>query len=101
RLEFLGYQRGGDLGIAGREAFAPPIGLPRHHLCICPLPSVALLEHLQFRDYLRTHPEDARAYEQLKRRAARVFPNDREAYTETKTSFVWSILRIATEGSND
>ena len=32
RLATLGYVHRGDLGIAGREAFANPEGLPRHNL---------------------------------------------------------------------
>ena len=97
RLAMLGYSHRGDLGIAGREAFEQPPDLPRHHLYVCAADADELRRHLRLRDYLRAHPEAARAYEQLKRRAARVFPNDLEAYTEAKTSFVMGLLRSASE----
>jgi GrpB-like predicted nucleotidyltransferase (UPF0157 family) len=42
------------------------------------------------------HPEDARAYERLKRALAVKFRNDREAYNQGKTQFVEAILRRAT-----
>ena len=35
RLGSIGYIHQGDLGISGREAFAPPAGLPEHHLYVC------------------------------------------------------------------
>jgi GrpB-like predicted nucleotidyltransferase (UPF0157 family) len=43
---------------------------------------------LLFRDYLRTHTSVAREYEDLKRRLAGEYPNDREAYTNGKSDFV-------------
>lgn len=46
--------------------------------------------HLAFRDWLRTHPEDARAYEVLKRRLAAIH-TDRNHYTDAKTEFISSI----------
>jgi Ser/Thr protein kinase RdoA (MazF antagonist)/GrpB-like predicted nucleotidyltransferase (UPF0157 family) len=48
-----------------------------------------------FRDYLRSKPEAAREYEVLKDQLSLKFPDDREAYTEGKTEFVNSILRLA------
>lgn len=51
--------------------------------------------HLAFRDWLRTHPEDARAYADLKRELAVRYRNDRLAYTEAKTDFIRRIERRA------
>jgi GrpB-like predicted nucleotidyltransferase (UPF0157 family) len=48
-----------------------------------------------FRDYLRTHPEHARRYEDLKRRLAKSCGSDREAYTVTKTEFVKEVTARA------
>ena len=45
-------------------------------------------ESLEFRDYLRAHPDVGAEYAALKRRLAAQFPNDRVAYTEGKTEFV-------------
>lgn len=79
RLASLGYAHEGDLGIPGREAFTTPPGLPPHHLYVCAAGSAELRRHLLFRDYLRTHPEDARAYGTFKQAAALRFPDDMAA----------------------
>lgn len=52
-------------------------------------------EGISFRDYLRTHDDAAREYEQVKKRLATDFPDDRIAYTEGKTDFISSILEYA------
>ncbi len=97
RLATLGYVHRGDLGIPGREAFSRPLDTPPHHLYVCAWDSAELRRHLLFRDYLRTDPEDARAYGALKRQLAARFRDDREAYTEAKSAFVAEILRRATD----
>ena len=56
-----------------------------------------LRRHLAFRDYLRAHPEEARAYAVLKREAARRFGDDRRAYTDAKKGFVEGILARSPE----
>ena len=95
RLSGLGYLHEGDLGVAGREAFAAPEGLPRHHLYVCAADSRELARHLAFRDYLRAHPEAVRAYAELKRSLAARQRDDREAYTSAKTEFVEQVLTRA------
>jgi GrpB-like predicted nucleotidyltransferase (UPF0157 family) len=79
-------------GIPYRAAFEFPAHLPAHYLYVCPSPGGALLGDLQFRDYLRAHPEDAAAYERLKRQTAAAFPNDLAAYTEAKSAFIRGVL---------
>ena len=88
RVEALGYQHRGDLGIPGREAFGAPSGSRRHHLYLCPEGSPALANHLVVRDYLREHPSEARAYAELKKRLASQFADDIEGYVEGKTRFL-------------
>jgi GrpB-like predicted nucleotidyltransferase (UPF0157 family) len=48
--------------------------------------------HLAFRDHLRAHPDDAAAYEQLKRELADRFGSERERYTDAKGDFIASVL---------
>jgi GrpB-like predicted nucleotidyltransferase (UPF0157 family) len=95
RLATLGYVHQGDLGITGREAFISPYGKPRHHLYVCALDGDELRRHRSFRDYLLTHPDEARAYGALKKAAALRFADDRAAYTEAKTRFVKAVLKRA------
>lgn len=95
RLAALGYRHEGDLGIAGREAFASPAAAPARHLYVCTADSPELARHLAFRDYLRTHPGHARAYAELKRSLAAQFRSDRDAYSRSKAAFVEQALAAA------
>jgi GrpB-like predicted nucleotidyltransferase (UPF0157 family) len=52
-------------------------------------------KHLLFRNWLRTHPEDALDYFRLKKELADRFGRDREGYTEAKTGFIESIVARA------
>ena len=54
-------------------------------------------KHLLFRDYLRKHQDIAKQYEELKKRMAEKLGSEREAYTESKTSFIESVLAQASE----
>ena len=91
-LASIGYQHRGDLGVPNREAFRAPAGDLRHHLYVCPN-NTEYHRHIAFRDHLRSHPEDASAYANLKRELACKFREDREAYNNAKREFVKSILR--------
>ena len=93
RLAALGYEHLGDLGVKDREAFKRPDGMAAHNLYICLKAGQGLRNHLAVRDYLRAHPETARAYGELKKRLAAQFPNDIDSYVEGKTAFILAILR--------
>lgn len=95
RLAILGYQHRGDLGVPGREAFRPPSNDVPHHLYVCPPESREYARHIAFRNYLRANPEDAHAYERLKRALAKEYRDNREAYNLAKTEFVEAILQRA------
>lgn len=68
-----------------------------YHLHMVELESGFWKRHLLFRDYLRTHPEAAQEYFELKKRLASKYGSDREGYTEAKTSFIESIVAKANE----
>jgi GrpB-like predicted nucleotidyltransferase (UPF0157 family) len=83
----LEYDCRGELGIPGRIYFRK--GMPRtHQIHLYPRDHPEIERHRLFRDYLRTHPEAAQAYAELKRALAEKFRDDREAYTEAKTDFI-------------
>ncbi|MBF8299473.1 MAG: Glutamate-rich protein [Dehalococcoidia bacterium] len=65
-----------------------------HHLHLVEYLSPRWKAVIGFRDYLRLHPETAREYEALKRALALRFSNDREAYTEAKSSFIDQIVSL-------
>jgi GrpB-like predicted nucleotidyltransferase (UPF0157 family) len=97
-LEEGGYKHVGDKGIPGREAFESPGGMIAHHLYVVVEGNSAHDRHLKFRDYLRINPEMVHRYSALKKSLANQFRNDREAYTEAKTTFVEDVLRQAEKG---
>lgn len=72
-----------------------PSGARTRHLHMVELTSDFWEKHLLFRDFLRTHPEEARRYCQLKKELATKLGSAREAYTEAKTSFIESAMAKA------
>ena len=48
--------------------------------------------HLLFRDFLRTHPEVAQQYYELKKKLATKHGSDRVGYTDAKTLFIESVI---------
>jgi len=95
RLARLGYEHKGDLGVPGREAFRYPVGMPRHHVYVCPTGTLALANHLAIRDALRADPSAARAYGALKKRLAVACADDVDAYVAAKTGFLLDLLQRA------
>jgi GrpB-like predicted nucleotidyltransferase (UPF0157 family) len=111
RLAPLGYEHRGDLGIPDREAFGrvseqvPLDGSGRiwlkHNLYCCHRGCVPLRNHLALRDYLRTHPEKAHEYGELKKRLAAEVQGDIDLYIERKSSFILGALREMGFGGDD
>jgi len=70
-----------------------------HHVHLCQAGGEQERKHLAFRNYLRAHPQTARAYEALKRELARTHdgatPRAMEAYSLAKCEFVVNVLRAA------
>jgi GrpB-like predicted nucleotidyltransferase (UPF0157 family) len=63
-----------------------------HHLHLIPFGSPLWWQRLAFRDALRSRPELALEYQQLKFELATRFRHDREAYTEAKAPFIHRVL---------
>ncbi len=92
-LAKIGYVHRGDLGVPGREAFKQPGAFPKHHLYASHRGSLNLKNQLGLRDYLRTHPEAATEYGDLKEMLAKRFPEDIDSYIAGKTEFIIGILQ--------
>lgn len=52
-------------------------------------------DEIYFRDYLNTHPDVAKEYEQLKLRLWKEFEHNRDAYTDAKGEFVKKYTDLA------
>ncbi len=62
-----------------------------HHVHMVQADTAFWRRHIEFRDYLREHPEAAREYAALKRELAERYRTDRVAYTDAKTEFIRGI----------
>jgi len=65
----------------------PATGRRTHHLHLA-TPGHEAWDRIAFRDWLRTHGDDAARYAALKRELAAGHQSDRERYTQAKTGFV-------------
>lgn len=70
-------------------------GRGSHHVHVVETASRFWRRHIAFRDYLRSHPDVAAEYGELKRLLAAEYGTDREGYTEAKTEFITRIERLA------
>jgi GrpB-like predicted nucleotidyltransferase (UPF0157 family) len=66
-----------------------------HHLHLVPTDSARFTDVLAFRDYLRTHAEAARQYENVKLELATRYADDRNAYTDGKSDMVAALTEQA------
>lgn len=102
RLEKLGYINRGEQGITGRFAFRQktvytPVTSTQqiwqeHHLYVCFADSLALKNHLLFRDALLEDKFLVSRYAGLKMELVNQKDMTREEYTKQKTEFIISVL---------
>lgn len=64
-----------------------------HHLYLVPFESDLWMDRINFRNLLRADPGTREAYAELKRKLVARYSDDREAYTQGKSSFVVTTLR--------
>jgi GrpB-like predicted nucleotidyltransferase (UPF0157 family) len=93
-MQRLGYEYRGEGGIAGRHYFRK--GSPHtHHVHMFEAGHPEVSRDLRFRDYLRAHADEARAYEALKRELAARFGSNTFLYCEAKQEFCERIKGLA------
>jgi GrpB-like predicted nucleotidyltransferase (UPF0157 family) len=96
RIEALGYIFRRDEEIEDRHYFRRGNDTARtHHLSLATPTSRHYIDTLAFRDTLRSNPDLASQYANLKLQLAERFPRDRESYINGKTDFVMAVLRSA------
>jgi GrpB-like predicted nucleotidyltransferase (UPF0157 family) len=91
RLIALGYRWWGEFGIPGRRYCtldAPASGQREVQLHCFAVGHPEIERMLLFRDYLRSHSSEARAYEAEKERCRLLHPDDTMLYAEAKTAWI-------------
>ena len=97
KMQELGYIAKGEFGIAGRRFFLKGQINRTNHVHIFQVGNLHIARHINFRDYMIAHPDDARRYEKLKQELAEKFRYDIDAYCEGKDAFIKEIDRKAEE----
>lgn len=96
RLEDDGWERGKPAGsvtaFLSKPAVDEALGLNAH---LAVIHDQAWTDLLTFRDWLRLHPEQARAYVDFKRELVAAWRSDLDAYTSGKSPFVREVLVTA------
>ena len=91
-LAGLGYRHGGDLGLAGREAFEAPDADPPRHVYVCRRGTLHVRNHLAVRDTLRERPDLRDAYAGVKLALAADPRIDMAAYLAGKSEVLQAVL---------
>lgn len=89
-IEALGYDWKGEFGIPGRRycRLSNDEGVRIVHVHFFAVGSPEIARNIAFRDYLRAHPQAARAYEQEKLRARSLHSDDYRAYSDEKAAWI-------------
>ncbi|EAR08125.1 GrpB family protein [Reinekea blandensis] len=95
QLASIGYTAKGEYGIAGRRYFKKGGVQHSHHLHAYLYDDPNVDRHLAFRDYLRSNPDKAMAYQAIKMEGVRQCDNDVQHYMAHKNEFIQMHERIA------
>ena len=88
----LSYHAKGECGIPERRFFVKGGDFSRtHHVHVFQIENLEIVRHLNFRDYMMAHPEEARSYSRLKEELAKKFSDDIEGYMDGKDKFIQAI----------
>lgn len=97
QVEAIGYVWRGEFGIPGRRYCIREEQRRRlFHVHCHQAGHPGIAETLNFRDYLRAHPDEARAYEAQKRLAAAAHPADTLSYSKAKSDWIKACIDRAT-----
>lgn len=97
----LGYDPRGEYEIKGRRYFRKGRDDHRihHHIHTYEPDNLEVAKHLDFRNHMRTHSDDAQAYADLKIQVAKDNPHDIFGYMDGKHDFIQSMIKKNQHGT--
>lgn len=102
KIQKIGYIPKGEYGIRNRRFFLKGENDRTHHIHAFETGDTEIKRHLNFRDYMINHPQEAKKYNNLKKDLAYKFKYDIEKYIEGKDAFIKSIdLKAKQEFTED
>ena len=84
-------------GLSERKVLDKSINGMKIHLYLVEVNTENWKKNILFREYLRTHPETAQEYNNLKMELAKKYKNDQIAYTEGKAKFIKKVQSKASK----
>jgi GrpB-like predicted nucleotidyltransferase (UPF0157 family) len=96
-MRTIGYEPKGEFGIPARRYFQKGGDNRSHHVHVFESGNSNVRRHIAFRDYLRTNPQVAREYSELKKKIAQACEDDIERYCYGKDAYVKRIENIMNE----
>ncbi|WOV83028.1 GrpB family protein [Sporosarcina jeotgali] len=89
QMEDMGYEALGEFGTPRRRYFRKGGDARTHQVQFYQADDTYNVDrHLAVKNFLRTHPDEARRYGELKASLANKYPNDSSSYVEGKSSFI-------------
>ncbi|GAF89235.1 unnamed protein product [marine sediment metagenome] len=95
KMEELGYEVMGEHGIPKRRFFRKGGNKRTHHIHIFQVGNEEIERHINFKEYLITHPDKGREYSKLKEKLVNKYTYDVENYTNSKSDFIKEIDKKA------
>ena len=98
-IERAGFVHRADNPERTKRYFREQPGQRRTHIHVRRAGSFSEQFALLFREFLRSHPDHAQTYAELKRQLAKEFsaPHQRNDYVDAKTPFIWQTIHLADE----
>jgi GrpB-like predicted nucleotidyltransferase (UPF0157 family) len=94
-LQALGYESLGEAGVSGRLTFRRRRPGDAFNVHVVEYGRDLWADNVLLRDFLRTHPEEASEYAQVKRRAAAAAPDSLLRYSDLKAGAIAALLEGA------
>ncbi|KGR82124.1 GrpB family protein [Lysinibacillus odysseyi] len=94
-MSVLGYYAKGENDISGRRYFTKGGDNRTHHLHVFQVENEHIDIHLNFKAYLKQHPDEARKYGEHKLQLAERFFEDHHKYQQAKQQYTDELVRKA------